>query len=57
MKKIRMTIWMVSTVLVTAAGQGFGDIYLNDGATHNINYTVNDYVWVDYQAPGMQTGA
>ena len=30
-------------------------IQFKDGETHNINYTINDDVLVDYQAPGMQT--
>ena len=33
------------------------DIYFDDGQTHNINYPINEDVWVDYQAPGMQTTA
>ena len=31
------------------------DIYFDDGAVHNINYFTNDNVWVDWDAPGMQT--
>jgi hypothetical protein len=63
-----VVIWMVATVLFMAAGQGFGYnqvVYFNDGGTHNISngFTSNevptplwyDDVWVDYQAPGMQT--
>ena len=37
------------------AGQGFGFTQFKDGATHDINSTINEDVWVDYQAPGMQT--
>jgi len=31
------------------------NIYFDDGGVHNINYEINDYVWVDYQSPGMKT--
>jgi len=27
----------------------------SDGQIHNINYPINDSVWVDYQTPGMKT--
>jgi len=30
-------------------------VTLDDGQIHNINYPINDNVWVDYQSPGMQT--
>lgn len=30
-------------------------IYFNDGETHNINYTIDDWVLVDYETPNMQT--
>src|SRR4030042_2129758 len=33
----------------------FGTIHFNDGGTHYIDYESNDGVWVDYQAPGMET--
>jgi len=34
---------------------GGADIYLSDGKVHSIDYAVNEEVWVDYQAPGVQT--
>jgi len=58
MKKLRMTIWIVTTVLMMAVGQSFGTpiiIQFKDGGTHNINYTIDQDVMVDYLAPGMQT--
>ena len=55
MKNVRMTICLVAAVLVMVAGQGLGTIEFKDGGTYNINYPVCDDVWVDYQAPGMQT--
>ena len=45
----------MAAVLAITSSQGFGDVYFDDGGTHNINYQLNDAVWVDYQAPGMQT--
>jgi len=55
MRNARMTICLVVAVLVMATGQGFGWTQFKDGGTHNIDYTINDDVWVDYLAPGMQT--
>jgi hypothetical protein len=55
MKNAKMTICLVVAVLVMVSGQGFATIHFNDGGTHNIDYTVNDNIYVDYQAPGMQT--
>ena len=46
---------VVVTVLSLATSQGFGWTQYKDGGTHNISSTINDDVWVDYQAPGMQT--
>jgi len=31
------------------------NITFDDGKIHNINYQINDYVLVDYQAAGMKT--
>jgi hypothetical protein len=55
MKNVKMTICLVIAVLVIAAGQGFGLTDFNDGATHNINYTINDNVQVDFVTPGLHT--
>ncbi|MCJ7730067.1 MAG: PKD domain-containing protein [Sedimentisphaerales bacterium] len=56
MKNVRMTIWMVVTVLVMAAGNIFGAMEFKDGGTHNIDYAfhISD-IYVDYLTPGMQT--
>lgn len=34
-----------------------GIIYFDDGNTHNIDYDLTDFddIWVDYEAPGMET--
>ena len=55
MKNARMTICLMAAVLFMSAGQGFGVIEYKDGGTYNINSTINDDVWLDYEAPGMQT--
>jgi hypothetical protein len=55
MKKAEITICLMAAVLFIAAGQGFGWTQFKGGGTHNIDYTINDDVWVDYLAPGMQT--
>jgi hypothetical protein len=55
MKSKSLKICLVMAVLIVAAEQGFGLTQYNDGGTHNISSTINDDVWVDYQAPGMQT--
>jgi hypothetical protein len=55
MRNKSITIWLMVSVLVISAGQGFGYTEFKDGGTHNINYTINDSIRVDYQAPSMQT--
>jgi hypothetical protein len=55
MKNVRMTICLMATVLGVAVEQGFGVTEFKDGRMHNISSTINDAVWVDYQAAGMQT--
>ncbi len=46
---------LVVVVLFVAVGQGFGVVRYEDGGTYDITTTINDDVWVDYLAPGMQT--
>lgn len=47
---------VVLLVLVCGVGSASGAwIQYKDGETHNISSTINDDVWVDYQAPGAQT--
>jgi len=31
------------------------NIYFDDGGVHNIDYEINDVVWIDYQSPGKRT--
>jgi len=54
MKNVRMTIWIVVTVLLTLVGQGVG-VDFSDGGIHNIDYSLNNSVSVDYLAPDMHT--
>jgi hypothetical protein len=55
MKNVKITTWMVTAVLVMAAGQGFGLTEFKDGGTHDINYIINDTVQVDFVTPGLNT--
>jgi len=55
MRNKSVTICLMAAVLVIAASQGFGWTQFKDGGTYNINYTINDDVWVDYLAPVKQT--
>jgi len=56
MRNVKMTIWIVITVVIMMAKQGFGVLVFNDGEIHNIDYAiVNHHVRVDYEAPGVQT--
>jgi len=55
MSRKNLTISVMVLVLCLASPQVMGLTQFLDGSTHNINYKINDDVWVDYQAPGMQT--
>ena len=49
-----MTIW-VMVVILFVSSQAKGWTQYNDGETHGISTTINDDVWVDWEAPGMNT--
>ncbi|HCC60049.1 MAG: hypothetical protein A2402_02470 [Candidatus Staskawiczbacteria bacterium RIFOXYC1_FULL_37_43] len=51
--KMRMILFL--TVLFTYDTVYGGWIQFNDGGTHDIDYQINEDVWVDYQAPNMGT--
>lgn len=53
----RPSVLVLTSILVVLLSnlRVVADLYFDDGLLHNINYTVNDDVWVDYLAPGMQT--
>ena len=46
---------IVLAVLFLCACPANSDIYLNDGQTHNIDYEINEDVFVDYHTPEMYT--
>lgn len=46
---------IVSLVLCSGLPKLFGAIILSDGQIHNIDYRISDSLWIDYQAPGIQT--
>lgn len=57
MRNVRMTIWTLVVVWVCCFGLPKAEAYLDfdDGATHTIDYRINDGFRVDYGAPGMET--
>jgi len=55
MRNLKMTICLAVVVLFMATGQGFGLTQFKDGEIHNISYTINDEVQVDYGVQGMGT--
>ncbi|MHC4461408.1 MAG: hypothetical protein ACYS6W_02265 [Planctomycetota bacterium] len=55
MRNAKMTIWMLVAVVCLAAPQVMAWIQFNDGGIHDIDYQINDDVWVDYNTPGMET--
>ncbi len=57
-RSVKMTIWallMSACLGVLPAFSYGGYTYFNDGGTHNIDYLISPHVYVDYEAPGMQT--
>ena len=55
MKNAKMTIWVMVIVFFVCSSHSFGTIHLNDGGTYNIYLAFGEDLWVDYEAPGMQT--
>lgn len=51
----RTTIWVMAVVLSLASSPLLAVIDYSDGQTHNIDYRIDDDIWIDYQAPGMKT--
>ena len=47
--------FVVLAVLFLCACPAFALIEFNDGGTHNIDYEINEDVWVDYQTSEMYT--
>jgi len=55
MENGKTTIWVMAVVLSLASSPVLGRIDFSDGDTHDIDYAIDDDVWVDYQTPGMYT--
>jgi hypothetical protein len=49
------TVWVMVGVLFLAALPASAGVFFNDGKIHNIDYEIDDDVWVDYGYPGMKT--
>jgi hypothetical protein len=55
MINVRTTIWVMVVVLSLASSPVLALVEFKDGGIHNIDYAINDFVWVDHLAPTMQT--
>jgi hypothetical protein len=57
MKRQSILVLFTTTFLFFPIGSqnAEADLYFDDGEIHNIDYFINDDVWVDWDAPGMQT--
>ena len=56
MANARTTIWVMVVALSVATSPVLALVEFKDGGIHNIDYEINDEVWVDWQAPpGMFT--
>ena len=55
MANAKATIWMMTIVLLMNISLAPGVIHFADGQIHNIDYEIDDTVWVDRDAPGLQT--
>lgn len=50
-----LIIVIISIVLCSGLPKVFGAIIISDGQTHNIDYAIDDSLWIDYEAPGVHT--
>ena len=55
MKNKSVTIWVMVVVLSSICSPAMSLTQFKDGGIHDIDYVINDEVWVDYEAPGMET--
>lgn len=55
MANARTTIWVIAVVLSVATSPVLAMVHFRDGGTHNIDYVIDDDVWVDWGGLGMQT--
>jgi hypothetical protein len=54
MKAVK-TSYFLAAVLFLCACPAFGVTELKDGQTHNFQGSLTDSIWLDYEAPGMNT--
>jgi len=50
-----MAIWVMGVVLCLSLSNVMAWTQFKDGQTYNIDYEINDDVWVDWEAPGIET--
>lgn len=55
MRSKSVMIWVMVAALSLASSQVLAVVEFKDGLIHDIDYEISDTVWVDYEAPGMQT--
>jgi hypothetical protein len=55
MGKNNLTIWVMVVIVSLVNPPVLATIHFNDGQTHNIDYLIEDDIWIDYQAPDMKT--
>lgn len=55
MRSRNVTIWVTVVILCLASSQAMAWTQFKDGQIHNIDYQIDDDVWVDWEAPGMET--
>jgi hypothetical protein len=53
-KKVK-TLTLAWTCLLLTSTQVMGLIQFNDGQTHDIDYGINNEIWVDYEYPAVET--
>lgn len=55
MRTKRMIIWVMVMIVCLVNSKVRAVVDFRDGQTYNIDYSIEDDVRVDYEAPGMQT--
>lgn len=55
MTNARTTIWVMAAVLSVASSPVLALVEFKDGGIHDIDYALDDDVWVDWQTPLMYT--
>jgi len=55
MENARTIVWVMAVLLSVASSPVLALVEFKDGGIHNIDYAINDDVWVDWQTPLMYT--